>query len=170
MKAIKHEVIIIGGAPGSGKSEITKLLQERLSTPMFEFCWIPEFRNTGTITIPYEEEEGIAFENLVLVTKNYIRHGYKNILLTDLIDKRILELEKVFSDQQYLLITLVVESNAELKSRVLNETRSSKYRNWEEAIQINQTILDRPLLQNEVRIKNFGKTKEEVVAEILALL
>ena len=81
--------IFIAGAPGSGKSSVAAAVQRKLGTPLFEFGWIPEFRNTGTRTISYEEDESLAFENLTLVLRNYARHGFRNIIVTDLENKRI---------------------------------------------------------------------------------
>lgn len=78
------DFIFIVGAPGSGKSTIAKILQRKLESPLFEFGWIPEFRNTGKKEIGYSEEESLAFENLVLVVKNYAKHGFKNVIITDL--------------------------------------------------------------------------------------
>jgi hypothetical protein len=37
--------IFVAGAPGAGKSTVAAI-QRRLGTPLFEFGWIPEFRNT----------------------------------------------------------------------------------------------------------------------------
>ena len=48
-----YDIIIIAGAPGSGKSSVAKSLQEKLNCPYFEFGWIPEFRNKGTETFDY---------------------------------------------------------------------------------------------------------------------
>jgi adenylate kinase family enzyme len=88
--------VFIAGAPGAGKSTVAAIVQRRLGTPLFEFGWIPEFRNTGSRVTSYEEDEALAFENLTLVLKNYARHGFANIIVTDLEDKRTGELGSVF--------------------------------------------------------------------------
>jgi dephospho-CoA kinase len=80
--------IFLTGAPGVGKSTVAAILQRRLGTPLFEFGWIPEFRSTGTRVTSYEEDEALAFENLTLALKNYARHGFANIIVTDLEEKR----------------------------------------------------------------------------------
>lgn len=54
--------IFLAGAPGAGKLMVAGVLQRRLGTPLFEFGWIPEFRNTGTRVTSYEEGEARAFE------------------------------------------------------------------------------------------------------------
>ena len=67
-----------------GKSTVAAILQRRLGTPLFEFGWIPEFRGIGTRVTSHEEDEALAFENLTLVLKNDARHGFANIIVTDL--------------------------------------------------------------------------------------
>ncbi len=161
-----YDIIFIAGAPGTGKSSVAKLLQKELDAPCFEFGWIPEFRNKGDNIIPYEEEEGLAFENLTLVAKNYIKHGFKNIIVTDLEDKRIKELHQNFKKEKYILFTLTVRDDETLKERIMNETRSSEYRNWKQAIKINQDILGRSLLPNEIRIDATEKSIGNVIKDI----
>jgi adenylate kinase family enzyme len=71
------DFIFIHGAPGSGKSTLAWALQNHLQSPCFEFGWIPEFRVKRASTITWEEEESLAFENLTLVVKNYVRHSFE---------------------------------------------------------------------------------------------
>jgi len=78
-RTLVRTFIFLTGAPGSGKSSVAAALHRKLGTPLFEFGWIPEFRNTGTRIISYEEDESLAFENLALVLRNYARHGFRNI-------------------------------------------------------------------------------------------
>ena len=133
-----YDIIFVAGAPGTGKSSVAKLLQKKFASPCFEFGWIPEFRQKGAKTIPYQEEEAIAFENLTLVAKNYIKHGFKNIIITDLEDKRILELHSYFKNKKYILFTLTINNEKMLKSRVMDKTRSSEYRDYETSLKINK--------------------------------
>lgn len=96
-KSPQLAVIVIAGAPGTGKSTIAKILQPKLNTALLEFGRMPEFQDRGDgNNIGYVEEQGIAFENLVLVAKNYIKCGFKNIILTDLEDERIYRIPKLF--------------------------------------------------------------------------
>lgn len=164
------DIIFIAGAPGTGKSTLTTLLQKDIGSPMFEFGWIPEFRKRGNVEIPYEEEENLAFENLTLVVKNYVKHGFKNILVTDLRDHIILTLEREFPKYNYKLITLFLDDEKELKLRVTSDRDMNQYKNWEEALQINETMKKRDLLPNEVRVNITNKSKEEVLHEVKKLL
>lgn len=165
-----YDIIFIAGAPGAGKSSVATLLQEKLDCPCFEFGWIPEFRNKGVETISYEEDEAIAFENLSLVTKNYVKHGFKNIIITDLEDKRIKELHTIFNQENYVLFTLTLSDDEILKSRVLDKTRSSGYRDFKSAIKINNEIINRQLLPNEIRIDTTNQSLENIVKIIIAKL
>ena len=57
-----------------------------------------------------------------------------------------------------------------LKSRVLEESRSSGYRNWQESLEINRTILARALMPNEVRFNSGELSVDQVVARVLETL
>ena len=164
------EVIVIAGALGTGKSSVVKVLQEKLQSPCFEFGWIPEFRKKNGKEISYEEEEELAFENLHLVVKNYIKHGFRNIILSDFEDKRIVNLHDLYADTDYILFTLFVSDDELLKKRVLNESRSSEYRDYKEAIRINVRISKHELLPNEIKIDTTNISVEEVVDKILERL
>lgn len=160
-------LIFIAGAPGSGKSSVAKALQEKLDCPLFEFGWIPEFRNTGEKILSYTEEESLAFENLVLVAKNYVKHGFKNVIVTDLNNEYIKQLPKIFSDYDFVIYTLRVQDKETLKRRVLDSSRSSEYRDWEKALEINDVLQNRPAFQNEVFIDVDGQSAEAIADQIL---
>lgn len=161
------DFIFIAGAPGSGKSSVAKLLQEKLNCPLFEFGWIPEFRNTGTKTVHYTEEESLAFENLVLVAKNYAKHGFKNVIITDLNNDYIEQLPSIFSDYDFGIYTLRVQDKDALKHRVLDSSRTSEYRDWEKALEINNSLQNRSALKNEVFIDVDGRSVEDVAGQVL---
>ena len=119
------EIVVIAGAPGSGKSTVAEALQRRLDSPMFEFGWIPEFRHTGRRDLTYVEEESLAFENLILVVQNYVKHGFENIIITDLNNDYIGQLPRILATHNVLIVTLRLSDEDVLKTRVLNEGRTS---------------------------------------------
>jgi len=159
--------IFIAGAPGSGKSTIAKSLSSKLDSPVFEFGWIPEFRNTGNNITTYREDEALAFENLVLVTKNYAKHDFKNIIITDLENYHIAEIKSIFTDFDYKIFTLTIDNDDLLKSRLTDSLRLNGYNNYEEAIKINREILDREPFNNEMLIDATNKSAEAIVEQIL---
>lgn len=162
------DFIFIAGAPGSGKSTLAKRLQERLGSPCFEFGWIPEFRLPGPDS--QAREEALSFENLTLVVKNYVRHGYRNVILTDLNDLRFREIPRRFARYRYVILTLVVTDEEILQRRVLNATHSSGYRDCAAAVRHSRLIQTRRLLPNEYRVGNTHGCVEETVTEMLQIL
>lgn len=163
-------LIFIHGAPGTGKSSLAWALQAKFQSPCFEFGWIPEFRVKRNSTITYEEEEGLAFENLTLVVKNYVRHGFGNIIITDLRDHIIQQIPAEFAGYDYILVTLWVDDDEALKSRVLDDSRSSGYRDWPVAVALNREIQQRPLMRNEIRFNSRCNSVAMLVADVMTLV
>ena len=161
-------IIVIHGAPGSGKSTTAAILHEKLRSPWFEFGWIPEFRNLNPHTeISFEQETEISFENLILVVKNYIRHGFENIIITDInFDSQILSLPEVFTGLEYRLFTLYANDDT-LKNRILTRDNGNTFRDWESSLKTNSLLTSRPLLQNEKRICTENITAEEAANKII---
>lgn len=164
------DIILIHGAPGVGKSSVAAALQQRLDSPLFEFGWIPEFRHISNGEMSYADEEAFSFENLLLVVRNYVRRGFENVILTDLRDPLVQQAPRRLRGLRWLLVTLWVSDADVLKARVLDESRSSGYRNWQEALELNRSITARPLRKNEVRIDCTCKPVDEVAQEIVACL
>ncbi len=158
--------IFISGAPGSGKSTVAAALQRKLGTPLFEFGWIPEFRKTGSRSTTYTEDEALAFENLTLVLKNYAKHNFKNIIVTDLENKRTEQLAGVFKGYNYTILTLRLSNEELLKKRVVDESRSSGYRDWQESLSINQQLLRREAFPREVFIDIDKQSVDEIIENI----
>ena len=165
------DIIVIHASPGNGKTTISKKLHERLESPWFEFGWIPEFTklNPHTRILPKNEEQ-LAFENLILVSKNYIKHGFKNIIFSDLQDIRMLDIPKEFKDFRYIIITLYSENDEIIKTRILTRDNGNSYKNFEASIEINKKILNRPPLPNETRIRSDNQSVDEIVDQIIDLL
>jgi len=165
------DFIIIHGAPGNGKTTIASMLHERLGAPWFEFGWIPEFTKLNPHThITQAGEEQLSFENIVLVARNYRKHGYENVLLSDLNDARMLDIPIVFGDASYVIITLYSENGDVLRDRIMTRDNGNEYRNFEEALAINRMITERRLLPNEYRIRSDNQSPAQITERIQAII
>lgn len=162
--------IFITGAPGSGKSTVAAALQQKLSAPLFEFGWIPEFRNTGNRTTTYTEDEALAFENLELVLKNYAKHDFKNVIVTDLENERIEQIAKTFDKYDYVIVTLRLFDDQLLKKHVLDKSRSSGYRGWQKSLDINKQLLQRKAFPAEFFIDVKDQSVDEITESILRII
>lgn len=130
-------IIVILGAPGTGKSSTLHALSARLGCPEFELSWMPEFSMRDGERIAYEEDEAIAVDALIQVAKTYVRRGHRYVLLSDF---RLATLESVralLAGVPHLFIVLHNADEPLLTSRVLDESRSSGYRDAEEAVALN---------------------------------
>lgn len=164
-----HNFIFIAGAPGSGKTTISRLLQEKLKCPVIDFGNLRIFHLDREWSNASEEEESMSFENLVYILKNYAKHGYKNVIINDLKDFRIEQIPETFKDYEYLIVTLVINSDEELQKRVTQE-RDSGYKNPEKAIEWNYHIKARDMLLGEHKIDNTHNEPEKTVEEIMKLV
>ena len=164
------DIIVIGGAPGSGKTTICRLLQARLNSPYIDFGWLRQFHLDETWSNASPREEAMAFENLAYIVRNYLRHGYRNIILTDFEDWRLQEIPIHFRHEDFVIATLVLHDDAEHARRVLNPTRDSGYRNVTAALAWNHAVIARPTVVNEVKIDNTATDPQPTLDAILALL
>lgn len=165
------DFIIIHGSPGNGKTTVAMEIHKRLEGPWFEFGWIPEFTKKNPYTnILQKEEEQMSFENLILVCKNYYKHGFENVLLTDLDDVRMLDIPEVFKDYDYVIVTLYSEEDAVIKERILTRDNGNEFRNWEQSVNTNRLIRNRRTLPNEYRIRSDNHTPEQIVDMITEIL
>src|SRR5688572_25579363 len=96
----KFELIVVAGAPGTGKSTVCAQLRSRLESPYVEFSELrrlhldEEWRNAD------DDEEEMSFQNLVFMVENYWRHGYRDVIVTDLRDARVQQIPRTFASRE----------------------------------------------------------------------
>jgi broad-specificity NMP kinase len=163
-------LVVVGGAPGSGKTTVSKLLYETLQSPMIDFGDLRNFHLDFLWKKANKQEEQMSFENIIYILKNYIRNGYKNVIVNDLQDFRIQQIPQIFENDDYMIVTLVLYDDEELKARVLNPSRDSGFRDVERALAWNQAVIERPALKNEHKLDNTVNRPEETAQEIINLI
>ena len=163
-------LLFIGGAPGSGKTTVSRLLHEKFQSVMIDFGTLREFHLDRLWTKQSEKEEQMAFENLVFILQNYLRNGYRRIIVNDLKDFRIRQIPDIFETKDFLIVTLLVRNDDELRARVLNPMRDSGWRDVERALEWNRAVIKRPAVENEYKLDNTLKTPEETAREIINLI
>ncbi len=163
-------LVVIGGAPGSGKTTVSNLLYATLQSPMIDFGDLRNFHLDFFWKKESESEEQMSFENLIYILKNYIRNEYKNVIVNDLQDFRVQQIPQIFENDNYMIVTLVLYDDEELKARVLNPSRDSGFRDVERALAWNQAVIERPALKNEYKLDNTVNRPEETAQEIINLI
>lgn len=163
------DLIVIAGAPGVGKTTISHLLAKELNSFVFDFGILREVHLDDKWSNASEEEEQMAFENLTFILKNYKKRGYKNVILNDLQDFRVQQIPKIFSDFDYIIFSLYVNGDQELKKRI-EGPRDSGWKDVPTAIEWNHSLVKRPSVKNEIKIDNTHNDPSSTVSRLLEFL
>lgn len=161
------DLLVIAGAPGSGKTTVCDLLYAALQSPYIDFGDVRNFHLDRHWSNQSPKEEQMSFENLIFILKNYVRYGYKNVILNDLKDFRVQQIPEIFAGHNYLIATLITEKDDELATRIRN--RNSGFTNVERALNWNKEIQQRLLLAGEYRIDNSYNDAQQMADKILQL-
>lgn len=162
------DLIVIGGSPGTGKSTVCELLRAKLAAPYIEFSSLREFHLDREWKTQNAGEEQMAFENLIYIVRNYVRHGWKNIIVTDLKDFRVVQVPEAFGDLKFVIATLVVDNDDEIASRI--RARNSGWTDVEGAISWNRRVRDREAVAGEHKIDNSHRNPQTTAEAIVGLL
>lgn len=163
------DIIVIAGAPGAGKTTICKILREKLGSPYIDLGWLREFHLDKEWKNATSGEELMAFENLLFILRNYKKHGYENVIITDLTDEKVQRISKELNGLNFIIASLYVTDDNELQKRVLGE-RDSGYKNVAAAVEWNRELINRETVKNEHKIDNTHNNPQKTVDQIEQLI
>ena len=154
------DLLVIGGAPGAGKSTLSARLQHALGSPFLEFSVLRQPHLDPLWSNESPAEEAMAFENLLFVLENYLAHGYRDVIVTDLKDFRLGDLAAAFPDAR--TFTLVLRDPEELRRRI--ESRAAGWRDAEGAGAWNGAVRARAPFPGETKIEADGLSPDDLAA------
>ena len=144
------DLIVLGGAPGSGKSTVAQHLRDHFQSPMIDFGWLREWHLDPEWLRANPHEEQMAFENLMFVVHNYRKYGYTRVIVHDLQEHRLHDITRLCTTFCYAIFTLVLTDDAVLRARL--GSRQQGFRDVERALAWNQAVLTRPTLPHEYKV------------------
>ena len=144
------DLIVLGGAPGSGKSTVAQYLRDHFQSPMIDFGWLREWHLDPAWQRANPHEEQMAFENLMFVVHNYRKYGYTRVIVHDLQEQRLHHIPRLCATLCYTIFTLVLTDDAVLRARL--GSRQQGFRHVERALAWNQAVRVRPTLPHEYKV------------------
>lgn len=165
------DFIFIIGPSAVGKTTLAKGLFDYFGSVYIEQSMVPEFaipEETDDIGI-FEEET--CFENTLMQIKWFHKRGFKNIIALDFDDLRVREFPNIFKGYEFVILRLYSSSTSQIRQQMEERHKSGEGLYYLEGIEkSNETIANRPLLPNEIKINVFGKGKGEVLKEAIELI
>jgi adenylate kinase len=159
------DLIVIAGAPGSGKTTVGELLHARLQSVYIDFGDLRVWHLDREWKKASQDEEAMSFENLIFVVNNYVRHEYKNVIVTDLKDEKVQQIPGVFQNLDFVIFSLFVETDEEISRRVA--VRNSGFKNVNAAVAWNRALINRACVANEYKIDNTHNDPQKTLDVIL---
>lgn len=160
-----YDLIILAGAPASGKNSIAELLKKKFSSPNVDLGKLRGFHFDEDWKSRDPEELALSSENLIFIVKNYLRHGYKNIIVHDMWTELLKQMVKEFPNS---IIFTFVPNNEELEKRII--LRNAGFKDVPKGQKWNDAHKARELLPNEHRIDNTNQSLKQTFKEVVELL
>src|SRR5947208_8567594 len=71
------DMIIVAGAPGTGKTTVCQILAEPLAAPYLDLGQLRSLHLDSDWQRMSAADEAVGFENLVAMVRNYCSHGFR---------------------------------------------------------------------------------------------
>jgi chloramphenicol 3-O-phosphotransferase len=161
------DAIIINGAPGVGKSTVAAGLKVQLGWSVIELGFLRMTYLDWEWKTANSREAKMSFEIMCHMVHRFVEYGFRNTLLVDLLAEHVEQVGRSLEGLDYLIVSLIVRDKEVHRSRVLEPTRDSGYRDVEKAWAWNNSILSRPPLPREVLLDTTHDTAAETMARII---
>ena len=163
------ELIVLGGAPGVGKSTLMSRLRAHFQyPPTMEFSDVRNLYLDRAWARASPEEESMAFDILLYALKRILDRRITPVLLTDFQDERLLTLQAAFAEYRYRIVTLFMDDDETVKERVI--ARDDGFKDYAAAMRWNKKVRLRPPLSCEDKIRVDRLSEREVFELCLATL
>jgi adenylate kinase family enzyme len=159
------DLIVVAGAPGTGKSTVCAELRSRLGSPYIEFSTLRQPHLDQLWRNASDTEHEMSFQNLAFMLGNYWRHGYRDVILTDLQDDRLARIPTDLAPRTFGIFTLVVDREDELRARI--SSRREGFVNVQAALSWNRAVRARAALPRELKLTIDGLPAEQIANTIL---
>lgn len=149
-------IVIITGAPGSGKTKTSKLLFETTDNS----AWVDGDSALTTNPFDRNKQRHLRYKNIASLVNNYIEEGFINIFISFVYARNedIKEQISLLNEKETVIKVFALVANAEtLNKRHLND--DYKRVNVESSIELNNKINE---LGNAEKIDNSNLSIEEV--------
>lgn len=164
------EFIFIIGTSGIGKTTLSKGLLEHYRTTCVEQWMIPEFYSRdGVEDMTGGLEELTCWENQVAMLFCFHKLGYRNIIASDIDDLRTVDIPIVFKGYNYITIKLVCDDLEQLHTQMKNRPNNGLI-DYTLQQRLNEKMLRRPLLINEIELNVAGLSANEVLLKVINII
>lgn len=164
------EFIFIIGTSGIGKTTLSKGLLEHYRTTCVEQWMIPEFYSRdGVEDMTGGLEELTCWENQVAMLFCFHKLGYRNIIASDIDDLRTGDIPIVFKGYNYITIKLVCDDLEQLHTQMKNRPNNGLI-DYTLQQRLNEKMLRRPLLINEIELNVAGLSANEVLLKVINII